>query len=161
MRPLSKLTPGRLTLVSGASGSGKTLICCDWSERALLSQEPVFWLDGDQNFLPIQLAKVTGFRDRFWGYIPSSSQHAYNLALAFLRLRVAGLIVLDSVDGLLPNRSEQQVWVKRYMPRLIGALHRSRSSFLCTTDTVSDRERSALTVYAHQHLKLGGSRRVY
>ena len=90
MRSLSELTPGRLTLVSGAVGSGKTLICCDWSERVLLSQEPVFWLDGDQNFFPIQLAKVAGFRDRFWGYMPSSSQHAYNLALAFLRLRVAG-----------------------------------------------------------------------
>ncbi len=161
MRPLTELTPGRLTLVSGAVGSGKTLICSDWSERVLLSQEPVFWLDGDQNFLPIQLAKVTGFRDRFWGYMPSSSQHAYDLALAFLRLRVAGLIVLDSVDGLLPNRFEQQVWVKRYMPRLIGALHRSESRFLCTTHTVSGLERSALTVYAHQHLKLGSSRGVY
>ncbi len=157
MRPLSELTPGRLTVLSGRSGSGKTATCCAWSEQILSVREPVFWLDADQNFFSVQLAKVTGFRDHFWGYMPRSSQQAYNLALAFLRLQVAGLIVLDSVDGLLPNRSQQQVWIKRYMPRLIGALYRSESRFLCTTHTVSNHDRSALSVYAYQQIKLEGS----
>ena len=153
MRLLSDLTPGRLTLLSGSEGSGKTLACCDWSEQALSCREPVIWLDGDQNFHPLQLIKTPDFREFFWGYTPRTARQAYHLALEFLRLQVAGLIVLDSVDGLLPNRCEQRVWVKRFMPRLIGALHHSRSRFLCTTHRLSNDEQSALNMYAHLYTK--------
>ena len=154
MRPLSELTPGRLTLLSGTTGSGKTLACCDWSEQILSSREPVLWLDGDQSFFPQKLARNSDFNEFFWGYVPRTSRQAYNLALAFLRLQVAGLIVLDSIDGLVPGRCEQQIWVKRFMPRLIGALHRSGSRFLCTTHRLPNDDKRVLRTYSHQHINL-------
>ena len=161
MRPLTELTPRRLTVLSGGTGSGKTRTCCDWSEQVLSHREPVLWLDGDQGFSPRKLARSSCFSEFFWGYVPSTSRQAYNLALAFLRLRVAGLIVLDSIDGLLPDRCEQQIWIKRFMPRLIGALHRSESRFLCTSHQLPNDHKSALRTYAHQHINLEDSYVVY
>lgn len=157
MRLLSELTPRRLTLLSGGVGSGKTQACRDWSAQVLSSREPVLWLDGDQGFFPGKLALNSDFNEFFWGYVPCTSEQAYNLALAFLRLEVPGLIVLDSIDGLLIDRCEQQIWVKRFMPRLIGALHRSGSRFLCTTHLLGKDDKSVLRTYAHQHINLGDS----
>ena len=161
MRSLSDLAPGRLTVVGGCSGSGKTFLCGAWSEQSLALQHPVLWLDGDQTLSRLSFLNRPDYQRYFWGYRPRTPQQAFDLALAFLRLQVGGLVILDSLDGLLPVWRDQQAWAKRFMPRLIGALHRSRARFLCTTQALSGDVQSVLSVYAYQRINLEGFYDVY
>ena len=161
MRPLSELSPGRLTLLSGCMGSGKTSLCYGWAQQTFACGEPVLWLDGDQNCSHIKLTKGSNYNDYFWGYRPQTPQQAFDLALAFLRLQAGGLIVLDSLDGLLPSSGDQRTWTKRFMPRLIGTLHLSGSRFLCTVQATPHGDRNGLRVYAYQQIELGDSHDIY
>ncbi len=154
MRLVMDLVPGRLTVVSGCSGTGKTYLCGVWAERFMTGQHPVLWLDADQTLSWLSCLNHPDCKHYFWGYRPCTSQQAFDLALAFLRLQVGGLVILDSLDGLLPVWRDKQVWIKRLMPRLIGALYRSRACFLCTTHDAPNGAQNALSVYAYQHINL-------
>ena len=155
MSLVSELTPGRLTLITGATGSGKTSACLQWCEQMLSRREPVLWLDSDHTLSLVRLAHYAGFADYFWGFRPSSPEQGYHLALAYFRQRKGGVVVLDSIDGLIPEAGDQQAWVKRFLPRLIGALYVSKSRLLCTSHAEPSARRSRLAMYAYQHINLG------
>ena len=155
MNRYDQLQAGSMTTLCGVSGSGKTRQCLSYAEAALSQQQPVVWIDGDQNY-----ALNTSFYDHpkaslFWGFEPSGFDQAYQLALAFCRLKYAGLVVIDSLDGLLPDRFDQQRVLRRSLPKLIGAVYASKSRLVCTVEPNSRVRSSALQIYSQTIISLG------
>ena len=121
----------------------------------LSRREPVLWLDSDQTLSLVRLANHHAFTDYFWGFRPCSPEQGYHLTLAYFRQGNGGIVVLDSIDGLVPEASDQRIWVKRFLPRLIGALYTSKSRLVCTSHAALAARRSRLAMYAYQHINLG------
>jgi len=157
MNRYDQLPEGSMTTLCGVSGSGKTQQCLVYAEAALTQQQPVVWIDGDRN----QRLNAS-FCDRskaslFWGFEPNGFDQAYQLALAFCRLKHAGLVVIDSLDGLLPDRFDQQRVLRRSLPRLIGAVYASKSRLVCTVEPNPSARSSALQIYSQTMISLGAT----
>ena len=150
-----QLKVGTMTTLCGFSGTGKTRQCASWAEGALAQQQPVIWIDGDQNGPLCPSSRASAESSRFWGFTPCGFDQAYQLVLAFCRLNHPGLVVIDSVDGLLPDRVERQRTLRQFLPRLIGAVYNSQSRLVCTSEPRSGDRSGALHIYSQTTLSLG------
>ena len=157
MTRYDQLPAGSMTTLCGVSGSGKTHQCLVYAEAALTRQQPVVWIDGDRNHTMNTSFCARSKSSLFWGFEPSGFDQAYQLALAFCRLKHAGLVVIDSLDGLLPDRFDQQRVLRRSLPKLIGAVYASRSRLVCTVEPIASVRSSALRIYSQTIISLGVS----
>ena len=150
-----QLKRGSMTTLCGVSGAGKTRQCASWAEGALAQQHPVIWIDADQNDRLCPSFRASAASSHFWGYTPYGFDQAYQLVLAFCRLNNPGLVVIDSIDGLLPDRIEQQRTLRQFLPRLIGAVYTSQSRLVCTSEPIPGDRSGALRIYSQTTLSLG------
>ena len=151
----TELSSGRLTLVVGGEGAGKTQWCMRQSVRARAQSLPVVWFDGDVSG-PLDRRVQRACADPlFRAYRPTDMEHALNFLLAWLRLRRRGLVVFDHLDALFDSEPPSAA-AQRVFRRALGALHRSRAMWVCSAPLERGGWSETMAVYSERVIHLGG-----
>lgn len=102
---------GKMTEVFGKWKSGKTSICIESVKQHMdkYPKEPVLWLDLEDVFDPVYFENigVDVESDKFYLLTPKTGEQSYNAILEFLKTFKGGLIVIDSVPTLLPEKEDE------------------------------------------------------
>lgn len=102
---------GTLIEVYGPSGSGKTTLCIHAvsEHQKKYPNEPILWIDLEKVFDPVYFQKI-GIDispENFILVRPSTGEDAWELMINFTKNFGNGVVVLDSVTLLLPQKEEE------------------------------------------------------
>lgn len=99
--------PGDLVEITGPTASGKTVFCQHIAASAQLRQLPVVWIDSDLTF-DLAFARRCGIDPNLL-YLtqPRNAEQALDTLVTLSGCTDIGVIILDSLDTLIPRREQQ------------------------------------------------------
>jgi hypothetical protein len=119
-----------LSLLTGDSNSGKTEQALDLAKRACDQRRGVLYIDADATLEVARLRRQFIAEQYFWWMRPQCPAQAFAAALAFCQRAPESLLIIDSLDGLLPEFVERRRFLRRSLPRLIGGAYANRCQLL-------------------------------
>jgi recombination protein RecA len=129
---------GRLTEVSGPQGCGKTTLCLHVIKEAQKLGLNVLYVDAE-NAVDLNYAKQIGVdSDNIYWNQPSSAEEAIRIIEGALETGKFGLIILDSVAALSPQKEKEDDFESANValtPRALSKLFRRISFSIRETNT--------------------------
>lgn len=103
---------GTVTEIYGQTGSGKTSLCINAVAQHQLKypNEPIMWVDLEKVFDPVYFENigVDISPDKFILLNNlSKGEDIWEAIIAFIKINECGLVILDSVAGLLPAKEDE------------------------------------------------------
>lgn len=158
MRCLIPLESGRLSLLTGDTNSGKTEQALDAARGTCDQGRGVLFIDADATLEASRLRRHLPARANFWSMRPQDPEQAFAAALAFCQRAPGSLLIIDSLDGLLPEAAERQRTLRHSLPRLIGSAYANRCELLFSALPQRGSLSLLCRAYSSHHLNLNQQR---
>jgi recombination protein RecA len=130
---------GKTTEISGAPGSGKSVLACYLTKEAQRQGAIVLYVDAERAFDPVYAGKIGVDLSKLLICTPQTGEIAMQVIFYYLSQRLIDMVVIDSVPALLPleellgetRNGIQKKLITTMLKGLIGEIESSRAALVC------------------------------